>query len=89
MNQSKLRNDKDIWNDVAVPLDLPQSSASSSPAPRERTEGLREPVNVVPEVFWIAPEGLKQYVMEHASGSGSCLSVCNTHACLSVCVSRP
>ena len=85
VNQSKLRQEEGAWNDVALPPDSPPLPPPSDSVPRERLDVPREqamdqlPSQGAPEVFWIAPRGVRTDVMKLSSGSGSFLALCSQH----------
>ena len=70
VNQSKLRQEKGAWNDVALSLDSPPLPPQPYSVPRERSDVPRErsgdqlPGQGVPEAFWIDPRGVRTDVME-------------------------
>ena len=83
VNQSKLRQEKGAWNDVALSPDSPPLPPQSDSVLRERLDVPRErlgdqlPGQGVPEVFWIAPRGVRTDVMELSNGSGSFSALCS------------
>ena len=85
VNQTKLRQEEGAWNDVALPPDSPPLPPPSDSVPRERLDVPREqamdqlPSQGAPEVFWIAPRGVRTDVMKLSSGSGSFLALCSQH----------
>ena len=77
VHQSKLRQEKGAWNDVALLPDNLQPPPPFDSAPRERLDVPRERAmdqlsgQGVPEVFWIAPKCVRMDVMELSDSSGS------------------
>ena len=63
VSQSKLRQEKGAWNDLALSLDSPPLPPPSDSVPRERLDVPREraidqlPRQGAPEVYWTAPRG--------------------------------
>ena len=83
--QSKLRQEKGAWNDAALSPDSQPPPPPSDSVPRERQDIPREqaidqlPGQGIPEIFWIAPRGVRTDVMELSNGSGSFLALCSQH----------
>ena len=81
VNQAKMRQEKGAWNNAALSPNSSPAPPPSDSAPREQLGAPREraigqlPGQGSPEVYWIAPRGVQDHVMELSNGSGSRLAV--------------